>query len=131
MFDDELQDSMKILDLGFEKRKAEILEHLLVLELELPDLTKGNGCSNQEIGDRLSVPCSPERKRDIVRKYLAKRADDGEYFYCELHTKMKKVGDRPPDRIYFCAKVPKGITLNGQDIGGRTYIYKISKHVQN
>ena len=41
---------------------------------------------------------------------------------------MKKIGTRPPDRIYFCARVPKGITIDGKNIKEKSYIYKITKH---
>lgn len=133
LFDDAdaIQASMEKLDLGFEARRAEILEHLFVLDRELPGLLQQTGLSNAEIGKRLTVECSPERKREIVQRYLTKNADGGRKFSCELHTKMEKVGNRPPDRIYFCAKVPSEIKLNGEDIGGRTFIYQISHHVQN
>lgn len=129
VFDKEVGASMKKLEAGFVNRRHEILYHLYCINKEIPDIIKTYGLSdNKTMGENLSIPCSPERKRDIVEKKLTKQADGGEKIKCELHTKMQKLGSKAPDRIYFCASVPKGIVIDGKNVENKIYIYKITEH---
>ena len=108
--------------------KIDILYHLYCIEKEIPALLLKYGpMDNQTLGSKMSIPCSPERSRKTVKIELTKQTDQAE-LVCEMHTKMKKIGTRPPDRIYFCARVPKGITIDGKNIEEKSYIYKITKH---
>lgn len=128
-FDKRTANSLYKLDAGLELRKKEILYHLYCIETEIPFLLEKYGMlDNQSIGGLMQLPCSPERDRGKVKNYLTKTADNGE-IVCELHTKMRKIGSRKPDRIYFCACVPKGILLDGRRMEGKIYIYKITRHV--
>lgn len=128
-FDEDIEASIKKLEAGLEVRKGEILYHLYCIEKEVPEIIKKYGpIDNQSMGGYLSIPCSPERNRTLVKNELTKKADNGNVV-CELHSKMGKIGSRKPDRIYFCANVPKGILLNKKSMQGRIYIYKITKHV--
>lgn len=128
-FDEAIEASLHKLEAGIRVRKGEILYHLYCIEREIPKIIEENGMlDNQSLGALLSVPCSPERRRDVVKNELTKRADGGAEIKCELHTKMQKIGDRKPDRIYFCASVPEGIQLNKMPMQGRIYIYKITEH---
>lgn len=127
-FDAEIEHSIKTLEAGFEIRKKEVLYHLFCIEREIPMILK---CykGNQEIGAHMSLPCSPERDRNLVKKKLTKKIGDTE-LVCELHTKLKKIGARKPDRIYFCPQVKSHIVnKNGEDITGKIYIYKIGEHL--
>lgn len=127
-FDDKIKDTMERLEAGFLCRRREILHHLYCIQEEIPALLLKYGqMDNQSLGNKMSIPCSPERSRKTVKEELTKQADQG-VIVCEMHTKMKKIGTRPPDRIYFCAKVPEGIQINGKDLTGKSYIYKITKH---
>lgn len=128
-FDKDIVASMKRLEAGFSERRAEILYQLYCIEKEIPAVIASGTCKdNQSIGDAMTISCSPERKREVVKEKLTKKVDNGE-LKCELHTKMKKIGSRKPDRIYFCASVPQGIVIDKKDAGGRIYIYKITEHV--
>lgn len=128
VFDDKIKNTIEHLEAGFAYRRKEILYHLYCIEKEIPALfLKYGPMDNQTLGSRMSIPCSPERSRKTVKLELTKQADQAE-LVCEMHTKMKKIGTRAPDRIYFCARVPKGITIDGKDISEKLYIYKITRH---
>lgn len=128
VFDDKIEDSIEHLEAGFVYRRKEILYHLYCIEKEIPALLLKYGpMDNQTLGSKMSIPCSPERSRKTVKIELTKQTDQAE-LVCEMHTKMKKIGTRPPDRIYFCARVPKGITIDGKNIEEKSYVYKITKH---
>lgn len=128
-FDKEIEASLCKLEAGIEARRGEILYHLYCIETEIPEnLKKDKNLDNRTLGERLTVPCSPERSRETVKNELTKQADGNGKIKCELHTKMKKIGNRKPDRIYFCAKVPDGIKLDGKPMDGKIYIYKITEH---
>lgn len=129
VFDSDIEDSMKRLEAGFAIRRHEILYHLYCIQKEIPQIIREYGMQdNQSLGEKMSIPCSPEKKRAIVDKKLTKTADNGKKITCELHTKMQKLGSQKPDRIYFCAKVPEGISVEGDTIGGKIYVYKITEH---
>ena len=69
----------------------------------------------------MSIRCSPERAR---MKELRKQI--GEFsINCELHTKMRTLSSKAPDRIYFCPSLPYDV---GEFKKGSIYIYKITKH---
>ena len=128
-FDDNIENSMKKLTAGFMVRRHEILYHLYCIHKEIPEILEKHGLlANQAMGDKMSIRCSPERDRSIVANLLTKEADNNQKIKCELHTKMETIGSQKPDRIYFCASVPKGIRLNGKDLSGRIYVYKITEH---
>lgn len=128
-FDSNIENSMKKLTAGFIVRRHEILYHLYCIHKEIPEITEMHGLlANQSMGDKMSIRCSPEKDRNIVANLLTKEADNDKKIKCELHTKMETIGSQKPDRIYFCASVPKGISLNGEDLSGRIYVYKITKH---
>lgn len=128
-FDKEIEASLCKLEAGIKVRRGEILYHLYCIEAEIPEILKeDSNLENRSLGERMTVPCSPERSRDTVKNELTKKADADGKIKCELHTKMKKIGNRKPDRIYFCAKVPEGIKLNGESMDGKIYIYKITEH---
>ena len=122
---------MEGLEAGFHIRKPEILEHLMIINSILPDiLSIESDMSNVNISKKLNyLQCSPEKRRDIVKKYLTKTFDSEKKVNCELHTKMRRINNKAPDRIYFCANVPKGVKCRGMDISGKIYVYKISHHV--
>lgn len=128
IFDEDIEESVKTLEAGFDDRKTEILYHLYCIDKEIPILVK-QYLGNQEIGSHMSVPCSPERNRKLVEDKLTKKVG-GKEIKCELHTKMKKIGSRKPDRIYFSPKVNEHILNNdGRDMIDKIYIYKIGEHV--
>lgn len=131
VFDSGIEDSMKRLEAGFLTRRHEILYHLYCIQKEIPDIIQQDkGLDNQSVGEQMSISCSPERDRKLVDKILTKKVDYDKKLVCELHTKMEKIGGRMPDRIYFCASVPKDIVLDGQNLEGKIYIYKITKHAK-
>ena len=131
VFDTDIEDSMKRLEAGFQVRRHEILYHLYCIQKEIPNIIQqGAVPDNQSIGNQMSIACSPERNRKLVDKILTKKVDYDKKLVCELHTKMNKIGGRIPDRIYFCASVPKDTVLNGQNLEGKIYIYKITKHAK-
>lgn len=128
-FDSDIENSMKKLTAGFISRRHEILYHLYCIHKEIPEIIKTYGLlSNQAMGDKMSIRCSPERDRNIVANLLTKKADGNQKIKCELHTKMETIGSQKPDRIYFCASVPDGIQLDGEDMSGKIYVYKITEH---
>lgn len=131
LFDDEIEQSIEKMEAGFARRKHEILEHLMILNLRLPEIMEsGNTLSNKDIGKKLApLKCSPERNRDIVNKKLTKIFDEGKRVNCELHTKLKQINSNAPDRIYFCAKVPKDVRWHGENISDMVFVFKISCHV--
>ncbi|HHX60680.1 MAG TPA: hypothetical protein GX707_08195 [Epulopiscium sp.] len=122
-FDEDIVESMRHLNDGFENRKKEIIYHLYCIDNEILKIMKQIPQGYREIGDRMSIDCSPERSRDIVRSSLTKEIN-GIDVNCELHTKMKRLTSNAPDRVYFCPQLPMEIGENG----GQTYIYKITKH---
>jgi len=125
LFDADIVSSMKKLSDGFELRKQEIIYHLYCICKEIPEILKQNYKTYQDIGDNMSIPCSPERDRDTVEREL-KKFINGTKVNCELHTKMKRISSNKPDRIYFCPYLPEG---TGIDRMGKIYIYKITQHV--
>lgn len=128
-FDIDIENSMKKLTAGFITRRHEILYHLYCIHKEIPQIIKNYGIlANQAMGDKMSIRCSPERDRNVVADLLTKKADDNQKIKCELHTKMETIGSQKPDRIYFCASVPDGVRLNGVDMSGKIYVYKITEH---
>lgn len=128
-FDNNIENSMKKLTAGFTVRRHEILYHLYCIHKEIPEIVEMHGLlANQAMGDKMSIRCSPEKDRSIVANLLTKEADNNQKIKCELHTKMETIGSQKPDRIYFCASVPNGISLNGKDLSGRIYVYKITEH---
>lgn len=129
-FDSEIENSMRKLEAGFKTRRHEILYHLFFINREVPEIINKYGqLDNSSLGDKMSVPCSPERDRTIVKNKLTKMADDGKKIKCELHTKMETIGSNKPDRIYFCASVSDQVKINNVDLTGRIYVYKITEHV--
>ncbi|MDQ2087761.1 hypothetical protein RBH29_15125 [Herbivorax sp. ANBcel31] len=123
VFDRDIVDSIKKLSDGFERRKREIIYHLYYIDKEIPDILKSN-ISYKDIGEKMSIDCSPERDRKKVNEQLS-RIIDNVKINCELHTKMKRISNEAPDRIYFCPSVPKGVSEN---LFGKIYVYKISRH---
>lgn len=129
LFDGQIEGTLRKLEAGLAERRKEILFHLYCIENEIPQIIQKCGLmDNRTIGAQMSIPCSPERNRDTVKNNLTKKADNGN-IVCELHTKMKKIGSRKPDRIYFCASVPKGILLERKNIQERIFVFKITQHV--
>lgn len=129
VFDREIEKSMEKLEAGFLTRRHEILYHLYRIHEEMPVLIEKYGVlDNSSLGDKMSIPCSPERDRTTVENKLTKKADNGKNIKCELHTKMDKIGSRKPDRIYFCASVPDKIKVDNVDLSGKIYVYKITEH---
>ncbi len=132
VFDKNIVVSMKQMEDPFSVRKNEILEHLYFIDHDVPKILEGSdtSLSNDQIGKAMAIDCSPERNRTTVKNHLTASDDNGESFVCELHTKMRKIGkNHKPDRIYFSAKVPKGIVVDGKNIEGCVYVFKISRHV--
>lgn len=128
IFDEDIEASIKTLEAGFEYRKKEILYHLYCIDKEIPVLLK-NYSGDKEIGKYMSIPCSPEKTREVVEHKLVKRID-GKEIKCELHTKMRRIGNRKPDRIYFSPRVDEHIlSMEGIDMIEKIYIYKIGEHV--
>jgi len=125
IFDEDIEKSIEELNDGFAVRKGEIIFHLYCIQKEIPKIIEQNITDYQNIGDSMSLDCSPERDREIVKKHLTKQIS-GNNINCELHTKMRRISNKAPDRIYFCPCVPNG---NGEDILGKILIYKITKHV--
>ncbi|MCL0081019.1 hypothetical protein M1N64_02140, partial [Peptococcaceae bacterium] len=128
LFDTDINSSLNSLSDGFELRKNEISYHLYCIEKEIPEIMEKRAKSYQEIGRQMSgrsIPCSPERNRQLVDRLLTKFID-GIKVKCELHTKMKSLSSKPPDRIYFCPSLPNTVK---RDNVGKIYIYKITAHV--
>ncbi|WP_027399608.1 DUF3201 domain-containing protein [Anaerovorax odorimutans] len=123
-FDENIEESINDLNYGFNNRRKEIIYHLYCIDREVPYIIKKYNGGYSKIGDMMSIECSPERNRNIVRNKLTKTIN-GNSFNCELHTKMKKITNQAPDRIYFCPSIPSGICENT----GQIYIYKITKHI--
>lgn len=129
VFDKNIEFSLRRLEAPFIVRRHEILYHLYCIEKEIPDIISGYGLmDNQSLGEKMTIPCSPERSRQTVKNKLTKEADNG-VIKCELHTKMEKIGSNKPDRIYFCACIPEGIKIDNILLSGRIYIYQITQHV--
>lgn len=129
-FDSDIEKGMGKLKAGFKTRRHEILYHLLRINKEVPEIINVYGqLDNSSLGNKMSLPCTPERNRTVVGSQLTKVADGGRKIKCELHTKMEKIGSQKPDRIYFCASVPEHVTINNEDLSGRIYVYKITEHV--
>ncbi|MBZ3765973.1 hypothetical protein [Bacillus cereus] len=124
-FDENLESSIEELNDGFDARKNEIIYHLYCIQNEIPKIISGHISGYQNIGDAMSLDCSPERNRETVKQKLIKQVN-GIDINCELHTKMKRMSTKAPDRIYFCPCVPEGID---SEIEGKILIYKITKHV--
>lgn len=125
IFDENIEDSMEELNDGFNIRKNEIIYHLYCIQNEIPKIINQNINGYQNIGDSMSLNCSPERNRTTVKNKLTKQVN-GADINCELHTKMNRLSAKAPDRIYFCPSIPKGIS---KEISGKILIYKITKHV--
>ena len=126
VFDEDIITSIEGLNDGFDLRVNEIIYHLHCIQKEVPDILGINPhCGYREIGNRMSLDCSPERARGIKNAKLIKTIN-GIEINCELHTKMRTISHHPPDRIYFCPSLPDGID---GDMTGKIYIYKITKHV--
>ena len=123
-FDEGIVESIKHLGDGFDARKKEILHHLYCIDSEIPEIMKQNLGGYREIGEKMTIRCSPEADRGIVKNQLTKTMQ-GIEINCELHTKMKRLTSSAPDRIYFCPKLPPEI----DESNGQPYIYKITKHV--
>ncbi|MDU6483228.1 MAG: hypothetical protein E6538_14670 [Paeniclostridium sordellii] len=122
IFDENIIDGIEKLNDGFEKRKNEIIYHLYCIETEVPKIISRNITGYREIGDQMTISCSPESKRyDELKKYI-----DGNCINCELHTKMKRLSAKAPDRIYFCPNVPNDIL---KEDNRHIFIYKITKHI--
>lgn len=124
IFDNDILDSMSRLSSGFLKRINEIVFHLYIIDLEVPNIVKIYS-DYRSIGNHISIDCSPERSRETVEKYL-KTTVNGVAVNCELHTKMKTLSSTEADRIYFCPALPSGIDKSFE---GKIFIYKITKHV--
>lgn len=125
VFDENLEKSMEELNDGFDVRKNEIIYHLYCIQREIPEIISRGISGYKNIGEVMSVDCSPERSRGTVKDKLTKQVN-GVDINCELHTKMKIVSTKAPDRIYFCPCIPKGID---SELEGKILIYKITKHV--
>ena len=125
VFDEEILYSIEKLNDGFESRKLEIIYHLYCIDNEVPVIIQSGVSGYAEIGNQLSIDCSPERNRETVGRELSKELE-GHRLNCELHTKMDTLSARAPDRIYFCPNVPDNFS---ELYKGKVYIYKISNHV--
>lgn len=125
IFDENIDKSIEELNDGFDKRKNEIIYHLYCIQREIPNIISQEIRDYQNIGSAMSLDCSPERSREIVKEKLVKVISEGKEINCELHTKMERLSTNAPDRIYFCPCVPDG---TGDELDGRIYIYKITKH---
>lgn len=124
VFDEDIEKSIEELNDGFDSRKNEIIYHLYCIQNDIPHIISQGTSGYQNIGNAMSIDCSPERDRNTVREKLVKFID-GKEVNCELHTKMDRLSTNPPDRIYFCPSVPTGTR---KDLDGKMYIYKITKH---
>lgn len=130
VFDPGLSDSLKTLRAGLRLRAGEILYHLYCIDNEIPALVKLYS-RDVEVGEHMSIPCSPERSRKTVEDELTVSIGS-EKVRCEMHTKMEIVSTDPPDRVYFCKSVKDGVKdQNGKDLTGKIYIYKIGRHAAN
>lgn len=125
IFDASIVSTIEDLNDGFDTRKSEIVYHLWCIEKEIPKITSDGVTHYQEIGDRMIITCSPERDRTTVKNFLTKNID-GKDLNCELHTKMKKLSSKAPDRIYFCPRIPEDFP---EEFRNKIFIYKITKHV--
>ena len=125
IFDEDIEDSIRSLNDGFDKRKNEIIYHLYVIHTEIPGILESGIRDYRGIGQCLSIGCSPERSRATVNNTLTKIVDSCE-INCELHTKMKKLSSNAPDRIYFSPKLPMEV---GEEKKGKIFVYKITNHV--
>lgn len=72
IFDEELDSSLNKLSEEFITRRNEILYHLYCINKEIPEIIKGGTVGYSLIGDKMSIECSPEKKREIVRSRLTK-----------------------------------------------------------
>lgn len=123
IFDEDIIDGIGKLNDGFKNRKNEIIYHLYCIDREVPEIISRNITGYREIGEQMTISCSPESRRyDELRKYI-----DGNFINCELHTKMKRLSAKAPDRIYFCPNMPKYIL---KEDNRNIFIYKITKHIQ-
>ncbi|MGR7911447.1 hypothetical protein ACU64V_18890 [Lysinibacillus capsici] len=125
VFDEDIDKSIEELNDGFDNRKNEIIYHLYCIQREIPNIISQEIRGYQNIGSAMSLDCSPERSREIVKDKLVKVINGGKEINCELHTKMEKISTRAPDRIYFCPCIPVG---TDHELDGKIYIYKITKH---
>jgi len=123
VFDEDIAASMEELSDGFILRKGEIIYHLYCIYNEIPKILCNGYVGYENIGRQMSIVCSPERNRDKVNEKL-KKDINGKSVNCELHTKMKRLTDNAPDRIYFCPSVPDGTG----EVCGKIFVYKITKH---
>lgn len=124
IFDEDIEASIKDLNDGFAKRKNEIIYHLYVIYTEIPVILASGISDYRGIGQALSIDCSPESSRVTVNNKLIKVVGSCE-INCELHTKMKILSGKAPDRIYFSPKLPKEA---GEGKEGKIFVYKITKH---
>lgn len=124
IFDEDIVDSIRKLNDGFIQRKGEIILHLYIIESEIPDIVNNSTGGYRDIGSQMSISCSSEKNRDLVNNKLKKCINNVDV-NCELHTKMKTISSKAPDRIYFCPALPDG---TGSDLVGKIFIYKITKH---
>lgn len=125
IFDEDILESIDSLNDGFSSRREEIIYHLFCIDSEVPIITSRGIRHYREIGEALSIDCSPERSRLTVQQKLTKKIGE-QKLNCELHTKMKTVSSKAPDRIYFCPYVPEDFD---EEYRGKIFVYKISKHV--
>ncbi|WP_455804602.1 hypothetical protein [Clostridium butyricum] len=125
LFDEDIVKSIENLNDGFEKRKGEIIYHLFHIDKEVPQITSENIHIYKEIGKRMTLDCTRERDRETVDEKLTKNIN-GTDVNCELHSKMKRLSSKAPDRIYFCPELPSSV---GEEDSGKIYIYKITGHV--
>lgn len=125
LFDEDIVKSIENLNDGFEKRKGEIIYHLFHIDKEVPQILAENIHSYKEIGEQMTLDCTRERNRETVDKQLIKNIN-GTDVNCELHSKMKRLSSKAPDRIYFCPELPRSV---GKEDMGKIYIYKITGHV--
>ena len=108
VFDEGIERSIEELNDGFELRRNEIIYHLFYIQKDIPNIVAQGFKDYRNIGNAMSLSCSPERDRNIVKEKLTKIID-GKEVNCELHTKMGKLTTKPPDRIYFCPSIPTGV----------------------
>jgi len=125
IFDEDILESIDSLNDGFYSRREEIIYHLYCIDSEVPIIISSGIRHYKEIGEALSIDCSPERSRVTVQQKLTKKIGE-QKLNCELHTKMKTVSSMAPDRIYFCPYVPENFD---EEYRGKIFVYKISKHV--
>ncbi|CEI72721.1 hypothetical protein [Romboutsia hominis] len=122
IFDEDIIDGIAKLNDGFENRKKEIIYHLYCIDTQIPKIIAMNVKGFREIGEQMTLPCTPEsgRYEELVKVINGKRVN------CELHTKMKRMSAKAPDRIYFCPSLPEGVF---KEDSRSIFIYKITKHV--